>query len=183
MRLKLTALLLAVVVVSATLGASAYTTGSVSRTSSITVASDDGGLIGLSDGTSGDLVYMNAGQLAIDFTRGGATGANEDATFTLGDTNDAVNASAFNITNQDATAHDLTVSYTGAGASGDGTNNIEFQIYDNTGTLAKTVSEESTSATLTGVASGATYYVVIVVDTTNLDSSTDDLSGTLTVSA
>lgn len=183
MRIKLTALLLAVVVVSATLGASAYTTGSLTRSSSVDVVTDDVGLIGLTDGTSGDLVYQNsAGELAIDFTNGGAAGANTNATFELGNPNDAVNASAFNITNQDSTARDMTVSYTGAGATGDGTNAIEFQIYDSTGTSVGTVSEETTSDTITGVASGATLYVVIVVDTTGL-SDTDDLSGTLEISA
>lgn len=183
MRLKITALLLAVVVVSATLGASAYTTGSLTRSSSVDVVSDDAGLIGLTDGTSGDLVYQNTdGQLAIDFAQGGATGANTNATFELGNPSDPTNATAFNITNQDATAHDLSVSYTGAGATGDSTNAIEFQIYDSTGTSVGTVSEESTSATINGVGSGETLYVVIVVDTTGL-SSADDLSGTLEVSA
>ena len=46
-----------------------------------------------------------------------------------------------------------------------------------------TANEEGSSATLSGVASGDVHYVVIVVDTHGLDSSTDDLSGTLTVSA
>lgn len=183
MKLKITAFLVAVVVVSATLGASAYTSGSISRTASVNVVSDDVGLIALADGTSGDLVYQDTtGQLAIDFTQGGAAGVNTDATFKLGDTADPVNKSAFSVTNQDATAHDLTVAYTGAGATGDATNNIEFQVYNSTGSQVATVSEESTSATLTGIASGNTVYVVIAVDTNGLTSA-DDLSGTLTISA
>lgn len=172
-----------VVAVTATLGASAYTTGSLDRSSNVNVVSDDAGLIGLIDGTSGDLVQQNAtGALTIDFTRGGASGANTEAHFELGNPSDATNQSAFNITNNDAEAHDLTVEYTGAGGTGDTDANIQFQVYDGTGTQVATVSEESTSATISSVASGNTLYVVIVVDTHGLDTSTD-LSGTLTVSA
>lgn len=182
MRIKIATLMIAVVVVSATLGASAFTTGNLSRSSSVNVVSDDVGLIALDDGDSGGLVYMNGDQLAIDFTQGGASGANVEATFKLGDPNDPTNHTAFNITNQDKQSHDLTVEYTGAGATGDNTDNIQFKIFDSAGSEVGTVTEESTSAEITGVNSGDTLYVVVVVDTTGL-SGTDDLSGTLTVSA
>lgn len=176
--------LLTVLVVAASLivGASAFTTGSVERTSSVNVVADSSGLIGLEDGTSGDLVYTNStGALSIDFTQGGASGANSAARFKLGSTGDPANHSAFNITNNDATAHDITVEYTGAGGTSDADANLEFRIYDSTGTEVATVSEESTSATITGVASGATHHVVVVVNTHGLGSSSD-LSGNLNVS-
>lgn len=183
MRAKLIVAAVAIIAITATLGASAFTTGSVSRTSTVNVVSDDTGLIGLSDGTSGDLVQLNStGQLEIDFTNGGATGVNQNATFVLGDTADPTNSSAFTLTNQDAASHDLTVEYTGAGGTADPDANIEFSIHDSTGAQVTTVSEESTSGTITGAASGATYYVVITVDTHGLSSSSD-LSGTLKVSA
>lgn len=172
-----------VIAVTATLGVSAYTTGSLDRSSNVNVVSDDAGLIGLADGTSGSLVQQNTtGALTIDFTRGGASGANTAAHFELGNPSDATNQSAFNITNNDAETHDLTVEYTGAGGTGDTDANIQFQVYDSTGTQVATISEESTSTTLTSVSSGTTYYVVIVVDTHGLDT-TADLSGTLKVSA
>lgn len=171
------------IALTATLGASAYTTGNVDRSSNVNVVSDDGGLIGLSDGTSGNLVQQNStGALTIDFTRGGASGVNANAHFELGNPSDAINQSAFNITNNDAEPHDLTVEYTGAGGTIDADENIQFRVYDSTGTQVAIVSEESTSATLSGVGSGSTYYVVIVVDTHGLDTNTD-LSGTLKVSA
>lgn len=182
MKLKIAGLGMALLLVTAALAASAYTTGSVSRSSTVDVVTDDQGLIGLSDGTSGGLVFQNAsGALEIDFTKGGASGVNTAGHFELGNPSDPTNQSAFNITNQGAETHDLTVSYTGATA-GDADANIQFQIYDSTGTQVATVSEESTSATLSGVASGTTYYVVIVIDTHGATTS-DDFSGTLKVSA
>lgn len=180
---QVVAIAVVAVALTATLGVSAFTTGSLDRSSNVNVVTDDKGLIALSDGTSGDLVKMNStGSLTIDFTRGGAGGANTDGHFELGNPSDANNQSAFNITNQDATAHDLTIKYTGVSESQDTDANIQFQVYDSTGTQVATVSEESTSATISSVSSGTTHYVVIVVDTYGLDSSVD-LSGTLTVSA
>lgn len=174
-----------VIAVSAMLGASAYTTGTVSRSATIDVVADDAGLIALSDGTSGDLVTQSSdGTLAIDFTRGGAGGVNVDASYELGNPSDPVNQTAFNISNLDAESHDLTIEYTGvdAAATGDGTANIQYQVYDSSGTQVAMVSEEDTSKTISSVASGDTLYVVMVIDTTGLTSSTS-LSGTLTVSA
>lgn len=183
MRLKVATVAVAIIAITATVGVSAYTTGSIDRSANVNVVNDDAGLIALTAGTSSGLVYQNdSGALAIDFTRGNADGVNTEAKFTLGGTSDPVNQSAFNITNQGGESHDLTISYTGASDGGVAGDNIQFQIYDGSGTEQATVSEETTSATLNGVASGTTYYVVIVVDTHGLDTSAD-LSGTLTVSA
>lgn len=182
MRYKIAGVTMAVIIVAAALGASAYTSGTVERSSNVNVVNDDTGLLALEDGTSGGLVFQNSsGALEIDFTKGGAGGVNPEAHYELGNPSDATNQSAFNITNLDAESHDLTVSYTGAGA-GDADDNIQFQIYNDAGTQVATVSEETTSATLSGVASGNTHYVVIVVDTYGVDNTTD-LSGTLQVSA
>lgn len=182
MRLKIAGVAVALILVAATLGASAFTSGTVTRTSNVNVVNDDTGLLALSDGTSGGLVYQNAsGALEIDFTKGGAGGVNAESHYELGNPSDAKNQSAFDITNLDAESHDITVKYTGAGA-GDADANIQFQVYDSTNTKVATVSEESTSDTITGAASGDTYYVVVVVDTHGVSSSTD-LSGTLEVSA
>ncbi|MFB6303371.1 MAG: hypothetical protein ABEH78_10995 [Haloferacaceae archaeon] len=172
---------LVVIALTATIGATAFTTASLSRDANVNVVSDDKGLLALTDGTSGGLVAQNAtGALNVDFTAGGAGGVNTNATYELGNPSDPTNQTAFNITNQDAESHDITVKYTGAGGTSDTDANIEFRIYDSTGTKVATVSEESTSATISGVASGTTHYVVIVVDTHGLDS-TADLSGTLEV--
>lgn len=175
--------LLAVLVVSAGLvvGASAFTTGSIDRASSVNVVTDDAGLIGLEDGTSGNIVQQNGtGALTIDFGRNGASGVNTAGHFELGNPADPLNRTAFNLTNNDGTTHDITVQYLGAGGTSDPDANIQFQIYDGAGSQVGTVSEESTSATVTNVGAGSTYYVVIVVDTHGLDSNAD-LSGTLNV--
>jgi hypothetical protein len=102
--------------------------------------------------------------------------------YELGNPSDPTNQTAFNITNNDAESHDITVSYNGAGGTADTDDNIQFQVYDSTGTDLGTVSEETQSQTFSGVSSGSTLYVVMVVDTYGLDNSTD-LSGTLKVSA
>lgn len=161
--------------------ASAYTTGSVDRQSTVNVVNDDAGLIALQDGTSGDLVKINSsGALEIDFTSGGASGVNTEAKYELGNPSDPTNQTAFNISNQDAESHDISLSYSGSDSE-DTDQNVQFQVYDSTGTKVATASEEG-GATITGAASGSTYYVVLVVDTYGLTSSSD-LSGTLTVSA
>jgi hypothetical protein len=176
------AIAMVVVAVTATLGVSAYTTGSVDRSSNVNVVNDDVGLIGLEDGTSGNLVSQNAtGALTIDFTNASASGANTAAHFELGNQSNATNQSAFNVTNNDDEARDFSFEYT-ASDSQDADANIEFQIYNDTGSKQVTVSEESGAVSLSGVASGETYYVVIVVDTHGLGTSAD-LSGTLKVSA
>lgn len=185
MRIKIAVLAVAVIAISATVGASAFTTGSVARTASIDVVSDDAGLIALADGTSGGLVAQSSdGKLTIDFTNGGAGGVNPDASYQLGNSADPTNQTAFNISNLDAEEHDLTVAYenVATGATGDGTENIQFLLYDATGSQVGTVSEESTSTTITSLPSGETLYVVMDVDTSGLTNSTS-LSGTLNVSA
>lgn len=179
MKAKITGMVIVLVVASAVLGASAFTSGSVERNSNVNVVSDDKGLIGLSDGTSGPLVYQNStGALEIDFTNGTAQGANVDGHFELGNKNDA-NQSAFNVTNNDDESHSMTLNYTPNSDDSDGTANLEFLVYDGSGTKVATATEES-SASFTAAA-GETFNVVIVVDTHGLTTS-DDLSGTLKVS-
>jgi hypothetical protein len=183
MRYKIGAVTLTLVLVASVLGASAFTSGSVERTSNVNVVNDDTGLLALEDGTSGGLVFQNSsGALEIDFTKGGAGGANVESHYELGNPSDPTNQTAFNITNNDDESHDIKVSYTGAGGTADTDDNIKFQVYDSNGDLQGTVSEESTSQTFTAVSSGSTLYVVMVVDTYGLDNSSD-LSGTLKVSA
>jgi len=183
MQTRILTVAMVVIAVSAAVGMSAFTTGNVTRSSNVNVVTDDSGIIGLTDGDSGDIVQQNStGALTIDFTRTGAGGVNTAAHFELGV--GGAPGKAFNITNNDATTRDLTIEYTGAGGTSDTDNNIEFQLWTggSTPTQEATVSEESTSATITGVSSGQSYAVVIVVDTRGLGSSAD-LSGTLKITA
>lgn len=176
--------MMSVVAISAVLGASAYTTGSIDRSSTVDVVTDTNGLIGLADGNSGDLVYTSGGKLTIDFSNAdvSASGVNPDANFTLGNASAPTTTYAFTMTNQDSVAHDLTLSYTASDNSVTGdADNIKFLVYDSAGNSLGTASEE-TALDLTGTAAGATVYVVVVIDTNGL-SDTNNLSGTLKVSA
>lgn len=183
LKIKLGVIALGLVIASAAIGATAYTSGTVERQSNVNVVSDDQGLIALEDGTSGNLVQQNSnGELTIDFARNGASGVNTASHYELGNPSDINASTAFNITNLDGESHDLTVEYTGASDGGDADDNIQFQIYDSTGTQQAMVSEETGKVTLSGVNSGTTHHVVMVVDTHGVTNASD-LSGTLTVSA
>ena len=178
-KLKVGVLVVLVVAASAAFAASASTTASIDRSTSADVVADDAGLIGLQANTSTGVVQQNSsGVLTIDFARGDAQGVNTEATFKVGDPNNANSSYAFNITNQNSQSHDVELGY--SGATTDGTDNLEFRVYDSTGALQTTATEETASGAVT-LAPGETAYVVVVVDTHGLDTSAD-LSGTLTVS-
>lgn len=182
MKTKIAAVFLAVIIVGTAFGASAFTTATMDRSATIAVSSDSGGILGLSPG-SDSMVTENAnGELTIDVSGQSGEGVNVNSTYTIGDTNDPTNVSAFTITNNDAAARNVTLSYSVTGTdSATGTDNVNYTVYDSTGSQLGSVAEGG-SLTLNSVASGATYYVVLTVDTTN-SAQTDDLSGTLTVKA
>ena len=165
------------------IGASAFTAATVERSASVDVVADNEGLLALTDGNSGDLVFQDGSteQLGIDFASGDAAGANPNATFELGDPADPTVSNAFTIENQDAEQHQINVAYTGATQNSE--ENLNFEIYDSTGTSVGTVTEEGTTASFTAPAA-ETFYTVVTVDTgggsaaTDLTSA-DDLSGTI----
>ena len=172
---------------------SAVTTTSVSRSSNVTVVTDATAALALVDGhpNGGFVEQRPDGLLEIDFTRGGAGGANEDGVFSLGDAGDPVNDHAFRVVNQGTGPIDVTVSYALESDSGEsaGGNSLVFTLHldangdgtiDSTATLSEN-SGENTS-TVTGLSVGAPVYVTVTLDTTSL-SSTADLSGTLAVDA
>lgn len=178
-KLKVGVLVVLMVAASATFAASANTTANIDRSSSANVVTDDAGLIGIQANTSSGVVQQNStGAVTVDFARGAASGVNTAATFEVGDPNNGNESYAFNITNQDTESHSLSLAYSGATTNSNP--NIEFQVYDGSGTSLGTADEEGTSASTT-LSSGQTVYVVVVVDTHGLDTSSD-LSGTLTVS-
>lgn len=168
------------------IGASSFTTATLTRDTNIDVVADSNGVIALIDGTSGGIVTeKSTGELTIDFQVGSATGVNVNSTYELGDPSAPGTERAFNITNQDSVQHTIELDYTvdtGDGV-GDGTNSTEFQVYDSSGTAVTTVSEEDNGASFTA-GSGETFAVVVVVDTTmaGVDKSSD-LSGTLNITA
>lgn len=180
MRNKTIVVIAVVLAVSTALGASAFTSATVDRSTNINVVSDSQGLIALQDGTSGNLIREDSnGRLAIDFTQASASGANSNAKFTFGDNSSGNTSYAFNMTNQAGQSHSFTLSYSVTGTDGDtGTENVKFEVYDSSNNHLGTVSE-SNSLTQS-ISAGQTVYVVLVVDTNGL-TSTSDLSGTFTI--
>ncbi|QLC34831.1 hypothetical protein EFA46_011245 (plasmid) [Halarchaeum sp. CBA1220] len=183
MRLKIAALALGIVVVASAVGASAFTTASVDRTSTMDVVADDAGLIALSPGNaSTDLVRTGSdGQLTIDFANSDASGVNGDSTFSIGDGTTSPPTYAFNVTNNGASSHDFTLGYAMATDPDSNADNLTFTVYDSTGTQVATATESSDTSPFT-VSAGETHYVTVSVDTTGVDNSSD-LSGTVTVNA
>lgn len=181
-KLKIGVLVVLVVVSSAAFAASANMTASIDRSSNVDVVDDTNGLISFESGTSSGVVTQNAsGALSIDFAQGNATGVNTASTFEVGDQTSPTTSYAFNVTNQDSTARDLTFNYAADAADSDADSNLQFQVYNSTGSSVGSADEEGTSVTHT-LTSGEKAYVVIVVDTHGLTDA-DSLTGTLTIDA
>lgn len=167
-------------------GAAAYSQATVTRGTSFTVATDSSAQIGLAAGSS---AITTTADDALDIS---LADLNTDSSFVYGnpanpspasgDTLDVSSDFAFSITNNNADARDITISYTGSG--------VTFDIYSEdptngwTGaTYVGTVDpSSSTSVTLSGVANLASHRVVMNVDTSNtaFDGNTGTaVSGTL----
>ncbi len=161
-------------------GSGAFTAASVDRSATTDVVTDDGGLVGLTDGNSGPLVFQNAdGQLEIDVTNGTAQGLTSGATFELGDPENPGETQAFTIRNNDAEEHDMTVAYTLDSDDSTDSENVKFRIFDSNAQEVATVTEEGSGETITATA-GQSFNVVVIYDTTDSQTS-DDLSGTLSI--
>ena len=182
MRSRTLVVLFALVGVVAVTGASAFTTATVARDAQIDVANDENGAIGLTAGSVSGVSQNGTGALNLALGQEGtAQGLNTEGTFTYGATGSPTSTFAFKVTNNDSQAHDLTLSYAFDGSDPSSATNVEFFVYDDTGSQVATASEGG-SATISGVGGGTSHYVLVRVDTTGVTSS-EDLSGTLTVSA
>ena len=172
-----------ILIAGVSVGTSAFTTADIDRQANVDVVADDTGLLGLTDGNSGNLVFQNADdQLEIDFTNGSAGGANTDALFILGDGDNPSESQAFVVTNNDAETHTINAAYS-ADTAASQTDNLKFDIYDENGDNVGTVSAAGDTASL-DAAAGESYNVVVTVDTghgesTDVLTSGNDLSGTL----
>lgn len=184
---------LVVVVSAAVVSTSAFTTVTVSREATVSVTADDDALVTLVDGHPGDgfVEQTSTSTLEIDLTRGGASGANANATVELGSTTDPIGDHAFRIEHRGDAPANLSFQYgldgsAGAGedsgpqslvftfshdAGDDGTVDTSVSVSENTG---------ATTATIAGVQPGDPVYATVVVNTTGL-SQASDLSGTLGV--
>lgn len=177
-RTLLTALL--VVMVTGALSAGAYTTFSADRTATLDIVNDASGIVELAPGNSTIVTTDTDGALDIDATNTGASGVNVDSTLSIGDTASPTTDYAFSVTNGVGSAKDITLSY--AAATDPANTQLTFTVYDSAGAQVATFNEGG-SYTITGAGSGSTYYVVLDADTTGTTASTDDLSGTLTVTS
>lgn len=165
-------------------GTSAFTTAEVDRQANVDVVADNTGLLGLTDGNSGNLVYQNSSdQLAIDFTNGTADGANTDAKFVLGDPENSGSSQAFIIANNDAESHTIEATYNTNTDDAQDPENLKFEVYDDDGELVTTVDASSGSTASWDAPAGSSYDVVVTVDTGHSSAtvlqSDADLSGTL----
>ena len=161
----------AVIGVSALIGSAAFTSGTIDRAATIKVAGDDAAIVGLAPGNSGQVSYDGNNELTIDFPN-----VNADANYTIGNGDSANTTYAFNITNNDATAHDISLSYAYNDAANITGSPVTFDLYDSQGVL---VSGGTTSLDANGA---EVAYVVITINTHGLTNGAD-LSGTLTVKA
>ena len=171
-----------ILVAGVSVGTSAFTTAQVDRQANVDVVADETGLLGLTDGNSGDLVFQDgSGQLGIDFTAGSAGGANTNALFELGNPADPNGSQAFMITNNDVESHTINTNYNANTTDASTDDNLKFEIYDGSGALVDTVSANGNTASFEAGANTA-HYVVITVDTghsSDLLGPDADLSGTL----
>lgn len=179
-----------VLLASTAFSSSAFSSATVEREATVSVATDDAALIALVDGhpDSGLIEQTSGGTIEIDFGRGGAVGVTEGAQFEFGSTATPASNHAFRILNQGPSAKDLDVSFALAGSDGgDSAQNVHFRFYHDVGTdgsidTTRTTSEEDAGATIPSVAPGDTVYVVVTVDSRNLGAS-EDLSGDLSIAA
>lgn len=175
------ALLVGLLVASSFVGAAAFTNASVDRSASIDVTTDDAGIIGLQAGNTSLVTQNSTGALSIDAAVGSASGINTAAVVEVGDTGNPTTTYAFTVTNNAGNPKDIKFSYAVTGTDTDTADDLTFTVYDSTGTSVGSFAEGG-SFTRTGVSSGATYYVIITIDTTG-NAPSDDLSGTLSITA
>ena len=157
------------------LGLSSFT---VDRQATIDVVSDDSAVIGLNPGQS-DAVTLNDGALSIDPT-GTASGINQGSTINLGDYSDPAATPAFTLTNSYDSALTIELSVSVNSDSQANTDNVKFKVFNPDTSTTTTVAEGGT-VSLSDVPAGTSLSIAIQIDATS--STSDDLSGTVSVSA
>lgn len=194
----------------AAMGSGAFSAMQAGRDADINVVNDASGLIALNDETPSDVIREEDGQLLIDFTAdGSAGGVNVDSRYQVGvpgglgfvagqaesegffdvPVGQPVGPDpAFLVVNQDSIIHDVTLEYE-ADASDVGGSELFLYFVPGVGGNSQAgkglveVSGTNTTASYTAdLSPGSGIAVVLFVDTRD-GSTTDDLSGTLTVSA
>lgn len=160
-------------------GASAFTSAEMTRSANVNVVADDSGVITLAPGTVGDTATLENGELNIDASPN-STGLNVSGVFTFGDSANPTTEHLFTMTNTTAEQQTITMEYVNVTDSQGNTGAVTYTVYDDTGTEVGTFSEGSSLDVTAG--SGASHYIVMDVDTNNLDTAAD-LSGDIKISA
>jgi hypothetical protein len=190
------------------IGTGAFTSVSAQRNVNVALADDSNAFLGLEPGTSG-LVTDDADgnlQINIDGTNASGSGANMNATTTIGDPDNPADEHAFKVTNQGTQSVMFKMNYyfqnTGwIDGNGNGQSHINFEVFAN---ASESISEDyphqgynkdyslgNAEGSSFGSNSGGyrfnvgeEYYVVITIDTTGPDAEeSDDLSGTAVIEA
>jgi hypothetical protein len=167
----------------AALGTGAYTSASLERDSNIDIVSDSSGVLALKDELPSDIVHTDgSGQLHIDFGMGSGKGVAPGSVYNLDP--------AFSITNYDSVSHDVTLTYDLDDYSGGSPAwaNIFFTVTDGEGNSYSFGAKEQNSGdantvTIPDVGSGETLLVTMRVDVKDDASTSDNLNGTIEVSA
>ena len=190
-KVSLAILVVGFLVASSFVGTAAFTSATVTRSSSVGISADNSAVIGLTAGSVAGVTETTSGEL--DVALGNGHGLNIESSFVYGDSSTVQSSStyAFTMTNNADSALDFTVNYlTGSSFADSSTSsNLNFEFYTGDGTpLTESgsttdvvITEDGSGQTFT-LSSGETVYVVIDVDTTGLTSS-DDLSGDLEITA
>lgn len=165
-------------VVSGSLGVSAYQSFTVERDASIDVVADSSGVIALTPGQS-QFVFSQNGEMQISVARGGAEGINTNSQMIIGNPSDATNRHAFTVTNNYDGPRDMEFSYS-ASQDSSSADNVQYTLYTSNGQVGQF--SEETNLTQSAVPAGRTFYAVVEIDTTDSTPS-DNLSGTLSVQA
>lgn len=189
-RASVVGLVALVLLASTAFSSTALSSAQLERDGTVSVTTDDSAMLGLIDGhpASGLVEQTDAGTIAIDFERGGASGPNEDARFQFGSDTSPASNHAFRIVNRGSQARQLVVSFSMSGTDGgDPGANVEFLFTRDLGSDGAiedtvTVSEEDAQATVPSIGPDDTVYVVVTVDTRGL-TATADLTGDLSITA
>ena len=185
-KVSLAVLVVGFLVASSFVGTAAFTTATVTRSSSVGISADDTAVIGLDAGDNVAGVSDTGDKLNVNL--GNGNGLNIESSFVYGDSSsvEANDDYAVAMTNNAGSSVEFTVNYNVDTDPGSSTS-LEFKFYDGDSSPLQAsgshvvVTEGGSGQTFT-LTSGQTVYIVISVDTSGLTSG-DDLSGDLEITA
>ena len=187
-KISLAILVVGFLVASSFVGTAAFTSATVTRSSSVGVSADNSAVIKLD--ANEDVAGVSDVDGKLNIALGNGKGLNTDAEFDYGDSSSPSTTYAFTMTNSAASSVAFTVNYAEGSSFSDSNSdsNLNFEFYKSNGnpitdssSTDVVITEEGTGQTFT-LSSGTTVYIVITVDTSGL-AKDDDLSGDLEITA